>query len=113
MSVVAELSSATGSSEGRFPHNLHIVLYLSRETRGDMGMGAGDGDAVMGEAEVAPARKRPKRIAGAKKTASAAERFKAATAKPAGKGGVVMVQESAEEKAQALYQFLIEQGAIK
>lgn len=87
----------------------------ARGQRGNLGWvsARSEHDTVMGEAEVAPARKRPKRIAGAKKTASAAERFKAATAKPAGKGGVVMVQESAEEKAQALYQFLIEQGAIK
>ena len=70
-------------------------------------------DAVMADASIAPARKRPKRIAGAKKTASAAGRFKAATAKPAGKGGTIMVQESAEEKARALHAFLIEQGVLR
>ncbi|WP_221796261.1 electron transfer flavoprotein subunit beta [Oceanobacter mangrovi] len=70
-------------------------------------------DAVLAEAAVEPARKRPKRIARAKKAKTAADRFKAATAKSASKGGAVLVKESAEEKAEAIYQMLLSQGVLK
>jgi electron transfer flavoprotein beta subunit len=59
-----------------------------------------------------PARKRPKRIAAAKKASSAAERFKAATVRSAGKGGVVMQKESIEEKARAIVDMLVTEGVL-
>lgn len=70
-------------------------------------------DAVMAQASIGPARKRPKRIATAKKAKTAADRFKAATAKTASKGGAVMVDESAQQKAEAIYDLLVSQGVLK
>ncbi len=69
-------------------------------------------DEVMSQVTVEPARKRPKRIASAKKAKTAADRFKAATAKSASKGGAILVKESAEEKAQVIYDLLVSQGVI-
>ncbi|WP_419813681.1 electron transfer flavoprotein subunit beta [Bacterioplanoides sp.] len=70
-------------------------------------------DTVMADASIEPARKRPKRIAPAKKAKTAADRFKAATAKTASKGGAVMVNESASDKAAAIYDMLVSQGVVK
>ena len=60
----------------------------------------------------APARKRPKRLK-IIKAKTAAERFKAATAKPQGESGKVMVKESNQEKAQEIFNLLIEEKVIR
>ena len=59
-----------------------------------------------------PAKKRTKRmkISTAK---TAADRFKAATAKAQSSGGLVMKNQSTEEKAQAIYTLLKAEGVIK
>ena len=62
--------------------------------------------------EEAPARKRPKRLK-VVKAKTAAERFKAATAKPQGEGGKVMKNESAAEQAQAIFEMLKEEGVLR
>lgn len=60
----------------------------------------------------APARKRPKRLK-IIKAKTAAERFKAATAKPQGESGKVMVKESNQEKAEEIFNLLIEEKVIR
>lgn len=75
--------------------------------------GIAQNDHVFTNAIIESARKRPKRIASAKKAKSAADRFKAATAKSAAKGGAVMVNETTDEKAEAIYQMLVGQGVLK
>ncbi|WCN08992.1 electron transfer flavoprotein subunit beta [Marinomonas mediterranea] len=60
----------------------------------------------------APAKPRPKRLK-VVKAKTAAERFKAATAKAQGGSGKVMSDESAEEKAQAIFDLLIEEKVIR
>lgn len=69
-------------------------------------------DAERGQWEEAPARPRPKRL-NVVKAKSAADRFKAATAKPQGQGGRVMKDESNHEKAQAILDLLIAEGVVK
>lgn len=60
----------------------------------------------------APARKRPKRLKRVK-AKTAAERFKAATAKAQGKGGVVLREQPAAEQAKAIFELLLEEGMIR
>lgn len=60
----------------------------------------------------APARKRPKRLK-VIKAKTAAERFKAATAKSQGEGGRVMQNEPAVEQAQAIFDLLKEEGVLR
>lgn len=59
-----------------------------------------------------PAKPRPKRLS-VTKAASAADRFKAATAKPQGQGGQILKQESDQEKAQAILDLLVAEGVVK
>lgn len=58
------------------------------------------------------AKKRPKRLK-VVKAKTAAERFKAATAKSQSEGGRIMKQESAEEQAEAIFDLLIEEGVLR
>jgi len=60
----------------------------------------------------APARKRPKRLKVVKAT-SAAERFKAATAKAQKEGGQVLKGQPAAEQAQAIFDLLLEEGVVR
>lgn len=60
----------------------------------------------------APARKRPKRLK-IIKAKTAAERFKAATAKPQGESGKVLIKESDQEKAQEIFNLLIEEKVVR
>lgn len=46
------------------------------------------------------------------KAKTAAQRFKAATAKPQGEAGKVMIEQTAEEKAQAIFDMLLDEGVI-
>ncbi|UTW02073.1 electron transfer flavoprotein subunit beta [Amphritea atlantica] len=69
-------------------------------------------DAVRQSWEEVPARKRPKRLK-VVKAKTAAERFKAATAKSQGDGGKVMKNESAAEQAQAILELLKEEGVLR
>jgi electron transfer flavoprotein beta subunit len=47
------------------------------------------------------------------KAKTAADRFKAATAKPVGGGGKVMKDETPAEKAQAIFDLLLEEKVIR
>ncbi len=69
-------------------------------------------DRVRSSWSEAPARKRPKRLK-VVKAKTAADRFKAATAKSSGDGGKVMKNESAREKAQAVFDLLVEEGVLR
>ncbi|WP_432474554.1 electron transfer flavoprotein subunit beta [Amphritea sp. HPY] len=69
-------------------------------------------DVVRDEWSEAPARKRPKRLKMVK-AKTAAERFKAATAKAQGDGGKVMKNEPAAEQAQAIFDLLLEEGVLR
>ncbi|MFT2110632.1 electron transfer flavoprotein subunit beta [Marinomonas sp. 2405UD68-3] len=60
----------------------------------------------------APARKRPKRLK-IIKAKTAAERFKAATAKPQGESGKVLIKESDQEKAQEILNLLVEEKVFR
>ncbi|MBJ7537483.1 electron transfer flavoprotein subunit beta [Marinomonas transparens] len=62
--------------------------------------------------DISPAKPRPKRMK-VVKAKSAADRFKAATAKPAGGGGRVMKNETAEEKAQAIFDLLKQEKIVR
>lgn len=62
--------------------------------------------------QVTPAKPRPKRMK-VVKAKTAADRFKAATAKPVGGGGKTMKDEPLEEKAQAIFDFLLEEKVIR
>ena len=68
-------------------------------------------DAFM-EWKISPAKPRPKRLK-VVKAKTAADRMKAATAKPVGGGGKIMKQESPEEKAQAIFDLLLEEKVIR
>ncbi|MEJ2669471.1 MAG: electron transfer flavoprotein subunit beta [Gammaproteobacteria bacterium] len=59
-----------------------------------------------------PAKPRPKRL-NVVKAKSAADRFKAATAKPQGQGGKVIKEGSDREKAEAIMELLIAEGVVK
>ncbi|WP_027858015.1 electron transfer flavoprotein subunit beta [Marinobacterium jannaschii] len=69
-------------------------------------------DSVRTSWEEAPARKRPKRLK-VVKAKTAADRFKAATAKSSGDGGKVLKKESAQEKAKAVFDLLVEEGVLR
>jgi len=60
----------------------------------------------------APARKRPKRLK-VVKAKSAAERFKAATAKAQKEGGLVIKDQPAAEQARAIFDLLLEEGVVR
>ncbi|GGB96297.1 hypothetical protein GCM10011352_23000 [Marinobacterium zhoushanense] len=60
----------------------------------------------------APARKRPKRLK-VVKAKTAADRFKAATAKSTGDGGKVLRDKPASEMAQAVFDLLLEEGVLR
>ncbi|MBV1790435.1 electron transfer flavoprotein subunit beta [Marinobacterium sp. D7] len=74
------------------------------------------GMAVMDEVKAAwseaPARKRPKRLK-VVKAKTAADRFKAATAKSSGDGGKVLRDKPASEMAQAVFDLLLEEGVLR
>lgn len=74
--------------------------------------GSSDVDEVRANWMEAPAKARPKRLK-VVKAKTAADRFKAATAKPQGGGGKVMKNETAEEKAKAIFDLLIEEKIIR
>jgi electron transfer flavoprotein beta subunit len=69
-------------------------------------------DAAMAAWEIAPARKRPKRLKKVK-AKTAADRFKAATAKSQSEGGKVLQNKPANEMAQAVFDLLLEEGVIR
>ncbi len=74
--------------------------------------GADSVDVLRADWQEAPAKPRPKRLK-VVKAKTAADRFKAATAKPAGGSGKVMKNETAEEKAKAIFDLLIEEKVIR
>ncbi|REG81588.1 electron transfer flavoprotein subunit beta [Marinomonas pollencensis] len=61
------------------------------------------------EAEAKPRAKRLKTV----KAKTAAERFKAATAKPQGDAGKVLINETTQQKAQAIFDLLLEEKVIR
>ncbi|SIS55945.1 electron transfer flavoprotein subunit beta [Neptunomonas antarctica] len=61
---------------------------------------------------IVSARKRPKRLK-IVKAKTAADRFKAATAKPQGAGGKIMKNQPAAEQAQAIFDLLLEEGVLR
>lgn len=61
---------------------------------------------------IRPAKPRPKRMK-VVKAKTAADRFKAATAKSIGGGGKIMKNETATEKAQAIFDLLLEEKVIR
>ncbi|KZN14907.1 electron transfer flavoprotein subunit beta [Marinomonas sp. TW1] len=69
-------------------------------------------DDVAAQWQFTPAKPRPKRMK-VVKAKTAADRFKAATAKPVGGGGKVLKNETVEEKAQAIFDFLLEEKVIR
>jgi electron transfer flavoprotein beta subunit len=69
-------------------------------------------DAERNEWSILPARKRPKRLK-IVKAKTAADRFKAATAKPQGAGGKVLKNQPAAEQAQAIFDLLLEEGVLR
>lgn len=75
-----------------------------------------DSEAVVDEArknwQETPAKPRPKRL-NVVKAKSAADRFKAATAKPQGQGGKVVTEGTNREKAEAIMELLIAEGVVK
>ncbi|MGL6161914.1 electron transfer flavoprotein subunit beta [Microbulbifer sp.] len=74
--------------------------------------GAAQIDVARSEWTESPAKPRPKRL-NVVKAKSAADRFKAATAKPQGQGGRVLQRESSGEKARAILDLLIAEGVIR
>ncbi|MDO6561936.1 electron transfer flavoprotein subunit beta [Amphritea sp. 1_MG-2023] len=69
-------------------------------------------DTVRQSWDEAVAKKRPKRLK-VIKAKTAAERFKAATAKSQSEGGRIMKQEAVDEQAQAILDLLIEEGVLR
>ncbi|WP_205950448.1 electron transfer flavoprotein subunit beta [Pantoea stewartii] len=69
-------------------------------------------DAARAEWKIAPAVKRPKRLKKIK-AKTAADRFKAATAKSQSDGGKVLQNKPVEEMAQAVFDLLLEEGVIR
>lgn len=69
-------------------------------------------DEMAASWQVNPAKPRPKRMKMVK-AKTAADRFKAATAKPVGSGGKVMKDETPAEKAQAIFDLLLEEKVIR
>lgn len=74
--------------------------------------GIGAQDEAMSAWEIAPARKRPKRIKKVK-AKTAADRFKAATAKSQSEGGKVLQNQPVSEMAQAVFDLLLQEGVIR
>ncbi len=69
-------------------------------------------DEVRAQWHEAPARKRPKRLQVAK-AKTAADRFRAATAKSQGDGGRILRDKPASEMAQAIFDLLLEEGVVR
>lgn len=69
-------------------------------------------DSLLAEAQLQPARPRPKRLK-VIKAKSGAERMKAATAKASGGGGQVLKDVSPQAGAEAIFKLLIEEGVIR
>ncbi|MEX6500445.1 electron transfer flavoprotein subunit beta [Pseudomonas zhanjiangensis] len=69
-------------------------------------------DSLLAEAQLQPARPRPKRLK-VIKAKSGAERMKAATAKASGGGGQVLKDVSPEQGAEAIFKLLIEEGVLR
>ncbi|UFH48896.1 electron transfer flavoprotein subunit beta [Pseudomonas sp. KNUC1026] len=69
-------------------------------------------DVLLGDAELQPAKPRPKRLK-VIKAKSGADRMKAATAKASGGSGQVLKGVSAQEGAEAVLKLLIEEGVIR
>jgi electron transfer flavoprotein beta subunit len=70
-------------------------------------------DAAKAIWEERPAKPRPKRLAVASSGGTAAERMKAATAKPQGQGGQVLIEGSDREKAEAILACLVAEGVVR
>ncbi|MNC57865.1 hypothetical protein D3C75_1075540 [compost metagenome] len=69
-------------------------------------------DELLAEAELQPARPRPKRLK-VIKAKSGADRMKAATAKASGGGGQVLKGVTAQAGAEAILKLLIEEGVVR
>jgi electron transfer flavoprotein beta subunit len=69
-------------------------------------------DEVRAQWREAPARKRPKRLQ-VVKAKTAADRFRAATAKSQGDGGRILRDKPASEMAQAIFDLLLEEGVVR
>ncbi|HEX5843138.1 MAG TPA: electron transfer flavoprotein subunit beta [Pseudomonas sp.] len=69
-------------------------------------------DALLAEAQLQPARPRPKRLK-VIKAKTGAERMKAATAKAAGGGGQVLKDVSPQAGAEAIFKLLLEEGVLR
>lgn len=69
-------------------------------------------DEMAANWQLSPAKPRPKRMK-VVKAKTAADRFKAATAKPVGGGGKVMKDETPAEKAQAIFDLLLEEKVTR
>jgi electron transfer flavoprotein beta subunit len=69
-------------------------------------------DDLLAEAELQPAKPRPKRLK-VIKAKSGADRMKAATAKASGGGGKVLKDASPQEAAQAIIKLLVEEGVVR
>jgi len=69
-------------------------------------------DSERAQFKEAPARKRPKRLKMVK-AKTAAERFKAATAKSQGAGGRIIKDQPPTEQAQAIFDLLLEEGVLR
>ncbi len=69
-------------------------------------------DSLLAEAQLQPARPRPKRLK-VIKAKSGAERMKAATAKASGGGGQVLKDVSPQAGAEAIFKLLIEEGVLR
>jgi electron transfer flavoprotein beta subunit len=69
-------------------------------------------DDLLAEAELQPARPRPKRLK-VIKAKSGADRMKAATAKASGGGGKVLKDVSPQEGAEAILKLLVEEGVLR
>lgn len=70
-------------------------------------------DAARANWEERPAKPRPKRLVVASSGGTAADRMKAATAKPRGQGGQVLVEGTDREKAVAILDTLIAEGVVR
>lgn len=69
-------------------------------------------DDAAGQWQVSPAKAKPKRLK-VVKAKTAADRMKAATAKPVGSGGKVLKNETVEEQAKAIFDLLLEEKVIR
>ncbi len=69
-------------------------------------------DSLLAEAQLQPARPRPKRLK-VIKAKTGAERMKAATAKAAGGGGQVLKDVSAQAGAEAIFKLLLEEAVLR